>query len=141
MKKVKDKIEEIENFVSELGEIKPSAFEEYQKDFRTKVACERYFEKIVEAVIDLSFIFIKEKNIDMPEDDESALDTLVNCKVIDDNLAKRIKEAKGMRNILAHLYGSVNDELVFDALDNELIRDASEFVLSIRRCLNVNYEG
>ncbi|MBS3083882.1 DUF86 domain-containing protein [Candidatus Pacearchaeota archaeon] len=139
MKKISDKIEEIEGFLSQLEEIKPSTLEEYEKDFKAKAACERYFEKIVESIIDLAFIFIKGKEIEMPEDDESALDTLVRNSVITDNLAKKVKEAKGMRNIIAHLYGSVNDELVFEALDSEIIFDVNEFLSSIRKCLDVGY--
>jgi len=137
MKKIKDKINEIETFLSELEEIKPSNLEEYGRDFKSKAACERYFEKIVEATIDLAFIFIKERNIDMPEDDESALDSLMNNNIITDGLVNRIKEAKGMRNIIAHLYGSVNDELVFEAIDKELSKDIGEFVSSIKKVLEV----
>jgi len=139
MKKISDKIEEIEGFLSQLEEIKPLTLEEYERDFKAKAACERYFEKIVEAVIDLSFIFIKEKKIEMPDDDESALDTLARNNIITDNLVKRVKEAKGMRNIITHLYGSVNDELVFEALDREIIFDVNEFLSSIRKCLDVSY--
>ena len=135
MKKIDDKIEEIEEFLSRLGEIKPSTLKEYEENFIVKAACERYFENIVEALIDLTFIFIKELNIEIPEDDESALDTLKRHSIITENLAEKIKEAKGMRNIIAHLYGSVNDELVFDAIDKELIRDAEEFVSLIKKYL------
>ena len=52
--RIKDKIKEIEGYLSELSEIIPKSFEEY-KEIKNKAACERYFEKIIESVIDLSF--------------------------------------------------------------------------------------
>ena len=59
--RIKDKIKEIEEYLEELKSILPIDFKEYSKDYKTKAACERYFEKIIEAVVDLSFLIIKEK--------------------------------------------------------------------------------
>lgn len=44
MNKVKDKIEEVEKYIQELSKIVPHNFEEYKINFKTKAACERYFE-------------------------------------------------------------------------------------------------
>ena len=74
--RIKDKIKEIEGYLSELSEIMPGNFEEY-KEIKNKAACERYFEKIIEAVIDLSFLIIKDKNLRIPEEDKEAFDILV----------------------------------------------------------------
>jgi hypothetical protein len=38
---------------------------------------------------------------------------------------------KGMRNILAHEYGKINDELVFEAITGEITADAEEFIASV----------
>ena len=59
--RINDKIEELETYLEQLLNIVPENLEEYEKDFKTKAACERLFEKIVEAVIDISFLFIRKK--------------------------------------------------------------------------------
>ena len=59
-KRIEEKIEEIENFLSELESALPNTFEEYKNDFKIKAIGERYFEKIIESVIDLVFFVIKE---------------------------------------------------------------------------------
>ena len=69
----------------------------------------------------------------MPEDDEGAFDILTNENMIDVWLAKKLKEAKGMRNIIAHEYGKVDDKIVFSALTEELEKDITEFLEKIKK--------
>ena len=38
-----------------------------------------------------------------------------------------------MRNILAHEHGEVNDEIVFDAINDELEFDVKGFIKSIKK--------
>ncbi|MCH7723429.1 MAG: aminotransferase class I/II-fold pyridoxal phosphate-dependent enzyme [Bacteroidetes bacterium] len=48
------------------------------------------------------------------------------------DLEEKLKEAKGMRNIIAHEYGKIDDVLVFEAVTEELIPDVKEFLNSVR---------
>lgn len=130
--RIKDKIQELEQYVDELNEIIPEQFSNYIKDRKTKAACERYFEKIVEAVVDLAFLIIKENGLKIPDDDKGVFDILAKEKLISENLVEKLKAAKGMRNIIAHEYGSIDDELVFESIKNELTADAREFVKNIK---------
>ena len=128
MDRVKDKIVEIESFLDELNSCLPSDFEQYKIDFKLRAIGERYFEKIIEAVVDLAFFVIKEKNLKQPEEDKQSFDILAEEKIISNSLADRLKDAKGMRNILAHEYGRIDNELVFHSLAEELIPDVQEFI-------------
>ncbi len=126
--RINDKIREIENYLSELEEIMPKSFHEYKTELKTKAACERYFEKIIEAVIDLAFLIIKDKGYKIPEEDKEAFDILAQEKIISQELAIRFKEAKGMRNIIAHQYGKTDDELIFHSITQELESDVNELI-------------
>jgi len=128
MTRVIDKINEISQFLEELGNIAPSSFEEYKSSIEKKAACERYVEKIVEAATDLAFLIIKDKKLRIPEDDSDAFNILLENKVIDDALATKLKNAKGMKNIISHQYGKIDDEIVFEAITQELGRDVRKFV-------------
>ncbi|MEK6951775.1 MAG: hypothetical protein AABX29_02060 [Nanoarchaeota archaeon] len=55
VERIEEKIDEIENYLEELLTIIPDNLDVYLKDFKTKAACERYFEKIIEATVDLAF--------------------------------------------------------------------------------------
>ena len=129
--KVGDKVREIEEYLSELGTIIPSDLKEYKQNFEKKAACERYFEKIIEAVIDLSFLLIKDMNLKIPEEDKEAFDILSREGVIPNILAERLKDAKGMRNILAHEYGVVDDGIVFQSITEELMMDVGAFIKAV----------
>ena len=133
--RIDEKIKEIENYLEELSSISPASLKEYLNDYKTKAACERYFEKIVEAVIDLAFFIIREKEFQIPEDDESSFQILFKENIISEVLSKKLKLAKGMRNIIAHEYGSIDDELVFHSITEELNEDVEEFVNNIKKLL------
>ena len=130
--RIKEKIDEIEQFLEELENSLPEDFVEYKTDYKLRAIGERYFEKIIEGVVDLAFFIIKEKNSKQPEEDKQAFDILAEEKIISESLAEKLIEAKGMRNILAHEYGRIDDELVFHSLVEELIPDVQEFIKSIK---------
>jgi len=132
-KRTKGKIEEIERYLNELGEIKPNNLKEYIKDFKTKAACEIYTERIIEAIIDLAFLVIKEKRFQVPESDLHAFCILSENNIISSELSEKLQNAKRMRNILAHEYGEVDDEIVFHSITEELERDAMEFIKRIEK--------
>lgn len=132
-KRLSEKIEEIEKYLAELLDIFPETFEEYRKNNLVKAACERYFEKIMEAVTDLSFIIIATKKLEMPQDDIDSFRILLNEKIINKSSYDKLKDAKGMRNVIAHQYGSVNDEMVFNSINNELEEDVKIFLKQVKK--------
>ena len=132
MTRITDKINEICRYLEELGSIAPSSLEYYNSSIEKKAACERYVEKIVEAATDLAFLVIKSKKLKIPEDDIDAFNILLENKVIDDDLAARLKNAKGMRNIISHQYGKIDDEIVFEAITEELDKDVKRFIEKIK---------
>ena len=135
--RIKDKIREIERYSTELFSAIPAdlEFENYKRDFRIKAICERYFEKIIESVVDLAFLIIRDKKFKIPEGDSEAFDILADGSVISAQLAQKLKEAKGMRNIITHEYGKIDDEIVFHSITEELEKDIREFIESIKKAL------
>ena len=132
MMRAADKIKDLRRFLEELGRIVPKSVEEYKSKIEKKAACERYAEKIIEALTDLAFLTIKSRKLRMPESDTDAFDILAENKIITDELCIKLKKAKGMRNIIAHEYGSINDETVFEAITKELPKDAKDFIRAVK---------
>ncbi|MDP2750321.1 MAG: DUF86 domain-containing protein [Nanoarchaeota archaeon] len=131
--KINDKIEEIEKYLDELSSIMPADFEEYKQNFEKKAACERYFEKITESIVDLAFLVIKDRDLKIPEEDKETFDILADDKIIPLDLAPRLKDAKGMRNIISHQYGNVDDEIVYESITKELERDVEELIRHVKK--------
>jgi len=127
-KQINEKIREIEKYLGELESLFPIGFEDHKQDFKIKAICERYFERIIESVVDLSFLIIKDRSLKIPEDDRNAFDVLFSGGIISKELSENLKDAKGMRNIIAHEYGRIDDELVFEPITNELGGDIKELI-------------
>ena len=132
MTRIKDKINQISEFLDQLSGIVPSGFDEYKSNIEKKAACERYVEKIVEAATDLAFLIIKNKRLRIPEDDIDAFNILLENKIINSALAAKLKNAKGMRNIISHQYGKVDDEIVFQSIREELEKDVKDFLENVK---------
>lgn len=133
MSRIKDKIKDIRGFIAELEGILPEDIEDYEADKTIRAACERYVEKIVEGLTDIAFMLIKLKKFRMPEDDIDAFRILLEHKVISEELYKKLKEAKGMRNIIAHEYGKIDNSVVHEAVKRQLGKDTQTFLKTIEK--------
>lgn len=127
-----DKIIEIEGYMDNLRDFSPSSFDEYMSDGKSRMACERCFEKIVEAAIDLVVLIIKEGKLGTPMSDRDAFDILSEKNIISSVLSNKLSDAKSMRNIIVHEYGYIDDEKVFHAIKNEILDDINELVGAVR---------
>jgi len=134
--RINDKLNQIEQFLDELSQIVPQTIEEYKTDFKSKAACERFFEKIIEACVDLAFLIIRKKELRMPEDDESSFIILFHNNIISEELSKKLRAANGMRNIIVHEYGEIDDSKVFYSIKEELEKDVNDFIIDIRKNLD-----
>lgn len=114
------KIKEMDSYLGELQTIAPSKFEDYLEDDRTKRACERLLQISIETAIEIASEVSKGLRIEIPADEEDLFEKLKKKKVISEELADKLKEMKGFRNILVHRYGEVNDRLVFAFIENDL---------------------
>ncbi len=128
--RINDKIEEIQQYLEKLDDVNPRDFERYSGNFKIRLMCERCLEIIIESLVDLAFLVIKEKSLPAPEDDKQAFDILKDAGIISEILAAKLKDAKGMRNILAHEYGKINDEIIFNAIE-DMGNDTKEFINSV----------
>ncbi len=133
MSKVSDKIGEIQKYLDELEEAVPNKFEDYESNKIVRAACERYFEKVIEAVTDLAFMVISLKKFRVPDDDIDSFKILEENGIIDNGLYNRLKDAKGMRNFIAHQYGQINDKLVYAAITKELDEDIKKFISIVEK--------
>lgn len=132
--RIKDKIAEIEEFLEFLTARIPENLEEYKTNLEKKAICERYIEKIIEAIVDLAFLIAKHLNIAIPAQtsDTEIFDIVAENNIISQELSKKLQDAKGMRNIIAHEYGKVDDEIVFESISSELKEDTIEFISNIK---------
>jgi len=57
----------------------------------------------------------------IPKDDYSNINLIKNKKVIDANLAAKLREVYGLRNRILHDYNGLDNEIAYNRLKNLLI--------------------
>lgn len=131
--RIADAVESIERDVVRLRELQAISREEYgaedNQDLRDAV--ERKFEKLAEATVDVATQITRQEGRGVPGRRKDRIDAIEDLAVVDADLADRLREAIAFRDVLAHTYGAiVNDDLVYDALQNGLDRYV-EFVAAV----------
>jgi uncharacterized protein YutE (UPF0331/DUF86 family) len=129
--RIQEKARLIKQFLNEVSSIVPETLSTYMQNFEKRAACERYAEKIIEAVEDVAFLVMRLKKLSFPDDEEEIFPTLVHAGIIPELLAVRLRAAKGMRNFIAHEYGKVDNKIVFCAVSGELENDVHKFLKAV----------
>jgi uncharacterized protein YutE (UPF0331/DUF86 family) len=113
------KLDELDGYLDELRTIAPSGLEEYSM-IEKKRSCERLVQVAVEATIDTCALLVTGLRLGLPGEENDLFDKLARRGVISGALAETLKRMKGLRNILVHEYGRIDDELVFETVRDRL---------------------
>lgn len=138
--RIADAVEAIERDLTSLRDYRRLSREEYvdpdEQDRRDAV--ERKFEKLTQATLDVAGEVCKQERGGVPGRRKDRFSVLAEEGVVNPDLAERLRSAVSFRDVLAHTYGPiVNDDIVFDALKNDLDRYA-EFVDAVDTYLAPN---
>lgn len=123
--RIADAVEDIETNVYRLRGYQCLSREEYKspENREAREAVEREFEKLTAAVVDIARTILNVEGVSAPDRRKSAISELAQQDIVDDQLAQKLRDAVGFRDVLSHAYGPiVNDDLVYDALQNSLDR-------------------
>ncbi len=109
------KIRELESYLNELEELLPDDEKIYLKSLEKRRSIERELQIMIECVVDICMILLKEFKLGPPQNEENVLDLLTG-KITN---IEKLKEMRGFRNLLVHKYGKIKDHLVFNFALNE----------------------
>jgi uncharacterized protein YutE (UPF0331/DUF86 family) len=112
------KLDDLDRYLAELRQVVPPSFEAYQAVVRR--ACERILQIAIEAVLDICSLFVAGHRLGLPGDEEDLLEKLGTAGVLTAETLDTVKRMRGLRNILVHEYGRVNDRIVYEALTQRL---------------------
>ena len=121
-----DRIVERATYVREsvtlLAEIRETVtLSTFRNDRRKRDIVEREFQTSIEACLDIGSMVLQADGETVPETNADVFRHLATKGVLDESCGRRMAEAAGFRNVLAHQYGAdINDEDVFNFLQNDL---------------------
>ena len=113
------KLDELDGYLDELRTIAPGDIEEYAR-IEKKRSCERLIQMAVEATIDACAMLVTGLRLGLPGEENDLFEKLARHGAISAGMAETLKRMKGMRNILVHEYGRIDDELVFETVRDGL---------------------
>jgi uncharacterized protein YutE (UPF0331/DUF86 family) len=113
------KLDEMDGYLRELRSIAPGHFEAYLAVGK-KRACERLVQVAVEAALDVCALLVAGMRLGLPGEEDDLFDKLVRGKGISTSMADTLRRMKGLRNLLVHEYGRVNDRIVFEVVSQRL---------------------
>ena len=115
-----DKLRYINRYTDDLKQIRGMSKEEYVEDMVTQRAVERTLMNLVQACIDLAQHIRSAEDLSPTETAKQEMQALGNADIISRETQEKMEEAIGFRNILAHRYGDIDHEVVYDVLHNDL---------------------
>jgi len=113
------KLDELNIVLRELRSVVPASFQEYLAVEKRR-SCERLLQVSIEAVIDTCALLVTGLRLGLPADEDDLFEKLAGREVISCATADVLRRMKGMRNILVHEYGRVDNALVFETIDQHL---------------------
>lgn len=117
---VVDKLRYINLYTGDLKQMRGVPKEEYVADMVTQRAVERTFMNLVQSCIDLAQHIRSSEDLPSGNTSKKEMEPLANADVISDETREKMEEAVGFRNILAHRYGDVDHDVVYEVLHDDL---------------------
>lgn len=117
---VTDKLQLIDGYVEDLERLRGMDRVAYVKNMVTQRAVERTFMNLIQAVIDAASHIRSTENLGPAETSREELQALGDAGIISAETQSKMEEAVGFRNVLAHRYGDVDHDVVYDVLHEEL---------------------
>ena len=127
------KIDELDGYVRDLQSITPQDLTAYRQ-IEKRRACERLLQIAVKCVIDICNLLVSGLRLGLPAEEDDLFEKLAQAGFLSTQMKATARKMKGLRNILVHEYGVVNDAIVYQAVTTEL-GDFAEFKKEILAAL------
>ncbi|ELY61108.1 type VII toxin-antitoxin system HepT family RNase toxin [Natronolimnohabitans innermongolicus] len=117
---VVDRLELINQYSNECKKMRNVSRDEYLEDIVLQRAVERSLMNAIQSCIDLASHIRANENLGTAETSREEIEALVEADIIATETGAKLAEAVGFRNHLAHRYGDVDHDLVYDVLQDDL---------------------
>lgn len=123
---IENKISSIQKYLKILERYKIYSRKEIENNIDIRGAAERYLYLVSQSAIDLAEAIIAYKKFRKPSTLAESFDILKEEKIISGDLVGKMIGMVGFRNVVAHDYESINYDLVYRILHQD-IKDIKEF--------------
>lgn len=137
---VRDRLSRLEIFLNDLQELAVSDRRAFAKDSERRYAVERLLQLIAESAMDILDHVLSTRHGCLSETAEEVFSNAHTHGLLSDGLYGRLAGLGGFRNVLAHDYLRLNEELVFEH-HRKLAGMADELLAELRPLSELPREG
>lgn len=132
IKRYKDKIDLASKRIEQIEEWK----DQFLENEKSALACYKAYQEIVEAVMDIVAMLIKDRK-SIPKDDYSNIDNIMDAGIITKEVGDSLKEANGLRNRIIHHYNGLSSKIAYESILN-LLPVFEDFLETVEKWLKKN---
>ena len=129
--KVESLLSDLDEYLSEINNLKSLPLEEYLNEKRNIYAGRYLLQIAIETCINLGNHIISRQNLGMPKEYADTFRILSQKNILNDDLLKNLVLMTKFRNRIVHLYWEIDDKVVYQIMQNNL-NDFIEFKRKIK---------
>jgi len=130
---IENRIKKLQTYLEKLVELKNIDKNEFISDFRNSNSAKYLLQVSIECCLDIANHIIASEKYRSPDDYADSFRILNEQKIVPDSFIDRLIEMAKFRNRIVHIYWEVDEDLVYDIIQNYL----SDFELFIQSILKV----
>jgi uncharacterized protein YutE (UPF0331/DUF86 family) len=115
---IRRKMQLISQNLRHLEEVQRIGFERYCQSVFERKAAERLLQELIEAAIDINLYILAASGAGVPDESYQSFIRLGSTRVLDEELARKLAPAAGLRNRLVHEYQDIDDARVWESIQN-----------------------
>jgi uncharacterized protein YutE (UPF0331/DUF86 family) len=130
-----ERLARLDSLVALLEDVRVGGADRYLTDLDTRLRAERALQLALQITIDVGAHLVSEIGAPPPSDYRGVFSSLRDAGLIEEELAGRLGDAAGLRNLLVHGYAELDDRQVWRALErlDDLRAFAAAAVAATRR--------
>ena len=130
---IENRLKKLQDYLEKIVELKNINKNEFISDFRNSNSAKYLLQVSIECCLDIANHIIASEKFRSPDDYADSFRVLNEQKIVPDSFIDRLIEMAKFRNRIVHIYWEVDEDLVYDIIQNYL----SDFELFIQSILKV----
>ncbi len=131
---IENRIKKLQDYLEKLVELKNINKNKFISDFRNSNSAKYLLQVSIECCLDIANHIIASEKFRNPDDYADSFRVLNEQKIVPDSLIDKLIEMAKFRNRIVHIYWEVDEDLVYDIIQNYL-NDFELFIQSILKVL------
>lgn len=120
IEKITDKLEQLDEFLDVLSEIKRNSIDSFLKDKILIGGAKYYLQVSIECCLDIANHIIAAQGFRAPKDYADSFKVLEEENLLNDGLGTKLRQMAKFRNRLVHLYGEIDNTYVYSFIQHDM---------------------